>query len=292
MNERFAAEPTTCDTLADVRLLLDKFGPATGRYLATYPRRWEDHVADHIRGWNDVERQAAMTRMRRAREARALVRVSNVAYDDRVTWLENAEKVQAVAAPFAGVVVSRSSAGKYPAIDELELPPTAARRVLANAAEYERAARVLLSESPELHFIDPYLDPCDAARRIVLEHMLATAAKGKCEGAYLWVRADRLKASVPESLNTLRRLALQVGFRGSIGLRVFTDAGADVKVHDRYLLTLYGAIRFEHGFQQLHGRRTASVAPESEASHIELMRTFMEGQNDLLIEVADVHRDR
>ncbi|HET6599480.1 MAG TPA: hypothetical protein VFG60_05915, partial [Burkholderiaceae bacterium] len=67
-------------------------------------------------------------------------------------------------------------------------------------------------------------------------------------------------------------------------LRTFTDAARSVKVHDRYLLCLFGAIRFEHGFQELTGGRTARVSPENPSSHTTLVETFMEGRHDMDIE--------
>ena len=67
-------------------------------------------------------------------------------------------------------------------------------------------------------------------------------------------------------------------------LRAYTDAGRDTKVHDRFLLSLHGAIRFEHGFQELTGRRTANVVPESRSSHAQLVSLFLDGKHDLRVE--------
>lgn len=287
MNERFAAEPATCDSAFELKHLLEKFGPTTGRYLAAYPAQgWEKLLYGHIAEWSDLEQEKAKIVIRRAKEARALVRRSDVPYEERETWVQNVARTQSAQLRFDGVVVSRSSAGVFPSLEEFDLPPTTAERVPAKAAEYVRVSRTLLLASPEIHFVDPYLDPCDSDREAVLQEMLRVAATGRCQSAYIWVREDRLKRPVAETVELLGRLARSVGFFSPrlLHLRAFSDAGRSIKVHDRYLLSLYGAIRFEHGFQQLTGKRTAGVSPESQRNHDELVSLFLNGENDLGIE--------
>lgn len=289
MNERFAAEPTTCDTAFELKHLMEKFGPATGRYVATYPAKsWEQLVYGHIAGWSDLEQARAKTVLRRAKESHALVRSGNVPYADKDTWIQNVSRIQGAPLHFDGIVVSRSSAeaGVFQSLDDFELPPTAAERVAAKAVEYARVSHTLLRASPEIHFIDPYLDPCDLDRQVVIKELLSAATTGRCQAAYIWVREDRLKRPMSEIALELGRAARSVGFVDPRRMIVcaFTDAGRNIKVHDRYLLSIYGAIRFEHGFQQLAGKRTASVMPESSLSHDLLVRLFIEGENDLGVE--------
>ena len=65
MNERFAAEPTTCESAFELKHLLEKFGPTTGRYLATYPAQgWEKLLDTHTSEWSDLEREKAKTLLR------------------------------------------------------------------------------------------------------------------------------------------------------------------------------------------------------------------------------------
>ena len=284
MNERFAAEPTTCDSVIEIKHLLEKFGPVTGRYLATYPAQgWEELLHTHIAEWTDVEREKVKTLLRRAKEARVFIRSRGINYEAAETWVRNAVRTQASDLRFDGVVVSRSSAGEFKCIEDFELPPTAAEPVSAHKGEYVRVSRTLLLASPELHFIDAYLDPCDRDRQVVLIEMLREASRGQCQSAYIWMNESRLKRSLDETAIALGRTARVAGFAEprQLHLRAFTDAGRNIKVHDRYLLSLYGAIRFEHGFQELTGKRTAKIVPESSLSHLQLVELFLEGANDL-----------
>ena len=286
MNERFVAEPTTCDSAFELQHLLEKFGPVTGRYLAEFPASsWESLLRSHIEPWKDVERTEALLLLRRAREARALIRAGGSRYEERDTWMQNVVRAQDSASRFDGVVVSRTSSGRFPSVKEFKLPPTAAEPVAARATEYVRVSRTLLVESPELHFIDPYLNPCHRDRQVVLEQMLRVASIGNCEAAYVWVSDNRLEGH-DETVIALRRTAIDAGFVNPrrLHLRAFTDAGRDTKVHFRYLLSLYGAICFEHGFRELTGKRTAEVFPVGSIRHLLLFEQFHEGKNDLGIE--------
>ena len=228
--------------------------------------------------------------LRRAKEKRAIVRGSGIDYDERDAWIPNITRTQASPSCFDGVVVSRSNAGAFPSLEDLDLPPTAAEPIPARTMEYVRVSRTLLSASPEVHFIDAYLDPCDADRKVVLQELLRAASTGRCDIAHVWVSNNRLKRSSIETIDALRRIAVDVGFTTPrrMYLHPFTDAGRSVKVHDRYLLSLYGAIQFEHGFQELSGRRTAKVSPEAPNSHLLLVKTFLEGDHDMDVQTSEI----
>jgi len=116
--------------------------------------------------------------------------------------------------------------------------------------------------------------------------MSRAAGAGRCEIAHVWVSNNRLKRSPKETAEALRGLAVAVGFTAPrrSSLHAFTDAGRTIKVHDRCLPSLYGATRFEHGFQELSGRRTAKASAEAPNAHHLLLRVFLEGELDMAIE--------
>ena len=51
-------------------------------------------------------------------------------------------------------------------------------------------------------------------------------------------------------------------------------------MHARYLITMYGGIRFDQGFQQLRDGRAMDVAPIAPVVFDEAWRTFFEDRND------------
>jgi hypothetical protein len=280
MNELFAAEPSSCDSAMELKVMLSSFGPFTGRYLAKYPSLWESGVYKQFDAWPEVEAKRARATLSRAKQELALVPSDGRGFDAKLSWIENLEKVQRSGAPFDGVIVSRaaSKTGEYPSIEEFEVPPTAGVRIPATAGAYARASGILLYKSYELHFIDPYFDAIQSARRDVLQEMLTVAAKGRAKGAWIWARADRIGPDARKMCSEILRISEKSGFSlgRSLTLRVVNSQIDHTRLHDRYLLSLYGAIRFEHGFQALSGGRTASVEPVSRDIHAELVTNFLE----------------
>ena len=68
MNEFFAAEPTCFRDSSELRLLLVRFGPYTGRYLAEYPAEWSSFLTGRFEDLCSVEAERVKTCLRRARE--------------------------------------------------------------------------------------------------------------------------------------------------------------------------------------------------------------------------------
>lgn len=291
MNERYAAEPASCDSALELKHLLEKFGPETGRYLADYPSKgWEKLVLDHITNWKDIEQEKSKVVLRRAKESRKLIRNTKWIYCKQESWIRNIENTQAADYRFDGVVVSRSNAGQYSSLDELDLPPTAEECVLARATEYARVAHEFIRMSPELHFIDAYLNPCSADRRNVLSEMFRVASVGRCQFIGVWMRESSLNTMFNAACDAMTGIARHANFTRpcKLFMYAFNDAGASTKVHNRYLLGTLGAIRFEHGFQELTGKRTADVAPVSKSIHDKLVSLYIDGENDLKIEKCEI----
>ena len=295
MNERFAVEPSACDSSFELKHLLEKFGPCTGRYLAAYPSTgWPDLLRRHIETWTPMEEMRAKRRLAQASETGALVAASRQTYDVEDTWAQNAERAQRSANPFNGVVVARNNAaGDFVSVEDFEVEPTAEERVRATAGEYVRASEPLLTASRDLHFIDPYFDPSRNLHAVVLAAMLRAAGEGKCRSATLWTSEQNLnnRTSTAEAVRAVAGIAKRSNFLFPKLLRfhAYTEVlGGSMRIHDRYLLCPRGAIRFEHGFQELRGGRKASVVPVPQKTHSDLVTLFMEDRHDLQVTRLEV----
>lgn len=288
MNERFAVEPSACNSSFELQHLLEKFGPFTGRYLAEYPSSdWISLLRGHIANWTPMEEARAKRRLDQAIRARALVKTRQI-YDADDTWTKNAERAQRSADPFERVVVARHSAvGEFVSVDDFEVEPTAEERVRATASEYVRASKPLLTASKELHLIDPYLNPCMDKHAVVLTAMLSAAAAGKCQNATLWM-SERVMGERALTTKAVSEALADIANRSKfcspklVRIHAYTERGS-TKIHDRYLLCPHGAIRFEHGFQELGKGRRATVAPQSKKIHSELVSLYLEDRHDLQI---------
>lgn len=282
MNERFAVEPDACSNAAELRLLLERFGPFAGRYIATLPAGWESNVREKTNTWSPIEAKRAAVLLQRAAENKALLRINGVPFDRTRDWVDNAEAALA-GGRIQQMIVNRTHAGRHPCIDDISLSPTADEAVYGTAEEYIRVSSSLIMVSPELALVDPYLDPCLGDRAIVLTAFFQKAANFQVRKITLWVSAAKVTRPVEELEESLRRIARHSGFRrGYIDVRLVDDRFSTYKLHARYLLSIRGAIRFDQGFQELK-RRKVDVSVVGVAVHAELVSRFLEGRHDFQV---------
>lgn len=287
MNERYALEPAAPESAAELRALLRQFGPYAGRYVVACPRRWREQVLAHCAGWGEVEQARVRSALRQAHEQLAVVQDAALPWDDRRDWLANATALRVPAGPLDGLIAARTAGASFPTPDTIDLPPTAERRIASSPAEYARASHTLLHESPELVFVDPYLDPRVEDVRCVLEAMLRVAAAGRCERITLWARhaeVTRRDERLGKVLAALRALRRASGYDAPRALECFLvdDHASRDRLHARYLLSKHGAIRFDKGFQQQSMQRKVDVAVVGRHVHEELCALFLgAGGHDL-----------
>lgn len=302
MNEFYAADPRSCDRSADLRFLLNHFGPQTGRYLADYPASWALDIERHCALLGEVEAERIKLLIRRARERSALLRKNALPWQDGMDWLENYKSlISRRPGEFELAVVPRAAKVQgqgLTTIDEFELPPTADEAIEATASEYVRVSRTLLLISPELTLVDPYLNPCKSDRYEVLRELFSVAAKGKCQRITCWARdtevVDSRRNTWEEVSAALMRLLKEIAWPSEKAFRyvLVDDARARSKMHPRYLFSIKGGIRFDQGFQRLPKGRRNDVSPLGAAVHDELMRTYHEGAHDMQLERAFEHGGR
>jgi len=286
MNELYGADPAVCKTASDLRLLLSSFGPYTGRYLANYPTDWSARVRGNFQHAGDIEVEKISTLLRRAQESIALITRANLPWSADREWLENANLLD-----FDGLISEQIKGMNTYKFDEMELPPTTEERVLGNAAEYLRISKILLVVSPEIAFVDPYLNPLRRESAVVLSKLFQQIALGKCRKITLWTRASKVfgSAAVPviksDLTNELKKMASTAQFKSGceIEMLLVDDDARKSKMHGRYLLSIKGGIRLDQGFQQLPQGRLVDVAPIGKKSHDALLDIFFSGKHDMPI---------
>ena len=291
MNERYVAEPSAFENCDELKNLLERmFGPYAGRYLAEYPDDWCKRVIAHCKNWRVTDTARVSVLLRRAQEQLAVVRDGRLPWDDSRNWITNAAALTQPAALVDGVLVARANQDRFPTLDDLELPLTADEHLAGTAKEYARASRTLLLESSELAFIDPYLNPCKQDVSAVLLEMFRVLAQGRCSRVVCWAREQEIvKArSVKQVLERLRQIRVGAGYTSEkrLEFNVVDDKWSDSKMHARYLLSKYGAIRFDRGFQEQARKRAVEVSVVGKASHDEIYGMYFEGRHDMKISEA------
>ena len=292
MNELYAADPSVCAHASELKLLLASFGPYTGRYLANYPIDWAAQVERQLENLGEIEAARVKTILRRARETMALITRANLSWNPEKEWLVNAIPLLGTApAVFDALIAQQATPPAIHHLHELDLPPTAEERIAGTASEYARISKILLVLSPEIALVDPYLNPLKGDCAAVLKAMFETAAKGKCQKISLWARESEVcrrgtYAVIKSDLeDRLRQLARQAGFKPGreIEMILVEDESRQAKMHDRFLLSIKGGIRFGQGFQQLPQGRHVEVGPVGKTTHNALLDIYFEGKHDMRV---------
>lgn len=282
MNERYAVEPDACSNSAELRFLLERFGPFAGRYIAAIPASWANQVKEEIRNWTPVESMRASILLQRAVEKKVLVRLKDIPFDASRNWLFNAENA-ASKRHLESIIVNRSNAGKYFCVDQINLPPTADETVYATPEEFVRVSSCLIMVSPELIFIDPYLDPCVQDRISILDALFRFIAMSGVRKITFLTSAARVRSTAEEIEFSLKQVAKKAGLsKIQTNFILADDRFSSDKLHARYLLSVRGAIRFDQGFQELR-KRKVDVSVVGASVHSELVSKFMEDKNDFVI---------
>jgi len=290
MNEIYAADPSVCRHVSELKLLLASFGPYTGRYLANYPTDWISLVEKNFDNFGEIEVARVKTILRRAKENMTIVTRTNLAWDPAQTWLENAKPLlNTVPVLFDGLIAQQALPPSIHHLHDLDFPPTSEERIPGIASEYARVSKVLMLLSPELVLVDPYLNPAKRSYAPVLEVIFSIAAKGKCRKISLWARASELFKSCEQSSikselkDSIYQLALNSGFNSSreIEMILVEDEKSQAKMHGRYLLSIKGGIRFDQGFQKLPEGRRVDVGPIGKEIHNKLLDIYFDGKHDM-----------
>ncbi|WP_291983253.1 MULTISPECIES: hypothetical protein [unclassified Candidatus Accumulibacter] len=291
MNELYAADPLSCENSGDLRYLLSQFGPFTGRYLAAYPVSWRGEIRERCETLGPIEAERVKVLLRRARERAALLCKAALPWDDRNNWLENYRSVlRQHPREFASGIVPRPfQARDVIMIDDLDLSPTADESIEAIPKEYLRVSKTLLLLSPELVFVDPYLNPCKSDRQDVLVEMFRLAGRGKCRGITCWARDSEIvgdrRYSWDEVRAAIEKILTAAEWPGDREFRylLVDDATCRSKMHARYLVSIKGGIRYDQGFQRLPKGRRNDVSPLGSVLHDHVLKTYHEGEHDMEI---------
>ena len=270
MNEKFASEPIALKGHLAVKHLLDKFGPATGRYLTAYPADWRKQVLEVNARLGPVELKRVDELLIRARNELRVVSGNSMPFNSAQPWLDNAIPLLETRPRrhlAALIIEPRTPPFLYHDVHELEkleLPPTAEEQVKATPEEFLRVGRMLLASSPEIGLIDPYINPCNPYVVDVLKPMFKLAAAARCQSIRVWSRGSNVlhSHSAAQAEKALRDLIPPETPNGlTIELNLLDDSRHINRMHARYLLTLKGGIRFDQGFQKLHTDRLMDVVP-------------------------------
>lgn len=287
MNEEFAIEPTAFEDVKDVKILLGKFGFHEGRFITALPGKWLKEVYNHFESFPDGIPKQQAKRLAEILKERGGIVSNGLNYDPTNTWLANAKSCES---KLTGIVVSPSTpveirTGRIRAIGDIDddsfFGSSRDTKIEATVEGYGKAAEKLLLASTEIYLIDPHFNFSRKANTDVLENFIRIGLAAKCKFFVVYVHVDSKPKGIDSILGKLTSKFPSAG----LSLQVFyVEKGLSLNpVHPRYLLSRYGAIRFDKGFIVEQNTRH-DVAPIDLDFHKELCRMYIDGGHGFTIE--------
>lgn len=292
MNECYAAEPDAIERASDLKALIGHFGPFAGRYLISLPPNWIDKIQSRFDQAGERESAQVRRLLYLARDSAALIPFSGLRWNANLAWSENVDQHLSGSVPVLTQAFGKE--GKPPtitALHDLDLPPTAEERVLGHAKEYARVCEILAKLGPEVHLIDPYLNPAKRNYQLVITEILRLVSQGKTRNIYLWARSSQVLPDCEthrdreDFENAVCRVIDKAHLKpgDKLNFNLVRDEDCESKMHGRYLLTLKGGVRLDQGFQQLPEGRYVDVGPIGKQIHSDLLDIYQDGKHDMKI---------
>ena len=288
MNETFVLEPKGFSTELELKMVLARFGSYSGRYLARYPHSIQEHIKRGMNGLGELQLKRMGSILRSADEAGVFQLLKNLSWKDSLPWYDNAIQTvrnKATNGLVAFNLETDETALIYHVNEVAEWGP-AEERILGTKEEYVRVSRTLLLTSPEIYFVDPYINPLKSSYyETMLAYLTLIAENRKCSKICFFARESNVIGSEPTDviIKAIREKLLELNRRAkitgkTIQFSLARDEREDFKMHGRYLLTQRGGLQLDQGFQQLPKGRRVDVSPISKNRLDELWSSYITSQ--------------
>lgn len=291
MNDFFAAEPEMFETVQELRAFLSLFGPYAGRYLIAAPSAWRSSVIKHFVSKDEFKGAAASLVLRRAMENKAYLTPPSLPWSSANTWLENALALIAARPPIIDKVIVGSSCGHTELLElsQLELAGTADESISTSPKEYFRVCRTIIQISHELFFIDPYINPCRSSYSDVLRELFQAANREKCRRVVCYGRTANVLGEKRHTWNdvnkALTNILRSINWKSEkrFDYYLVSDENSRIKMHNRYLLSTLGGVRFGQGFQK-RSHSPEDVSPMGKGVLDKQISIFVENEHDMQVD--------
>lgn len=299
MNEskhQVLVDPWFASESRDLIDFLGEFGPFNGRYVPRYPSDWTSRLRKHIEDLSikdPVKRQAMLERLRR--EAPLCTVPVGWKWKDGQTWRNNVKEcLPQHAQPL--IVGDAYDPEPFKAwVDALEEIRETRKRTWpfhGAISEFVESCLPLLLNSPAAYLIDPYLDLFSDMGEMLLRTLLDASKGSKCYSIQIITRRgacgsygranDASYMSDSDISSSLRQIYKNILPKDrELLLHLVSDSVPGehgLRMHDRFFLTIHGAINFGQGFFMLKQplpQQNAFVLDKEH--HAVLKQTYIDG---------------
>lgn len=290
---RTIVSPSFPIELRDVYDFLGEFGPYNGRYVPQFPKDWLTQLIAHVKDVGlPVERSALLQKL--SEQLSQCMYPVSWSWDSSKSWGENV------------VAATNCNENDIIAGDALDPTPFKAWWEIAGYIKETRSrtldfsgsmssfvelCKPLLLNAPAVYLVDPYFDIFKKEHEHLLRSFFKQSAGSSCYSIEVITRqsacggrqTDNVESwiSVEEIDQNLRKIYASIvpkgrNFRLHLVHKPKKGKG-DLKLHDRFFLTKWGAINFGHGFNmsRVNSRQNAFVVDK--AHHETLKEIYMNG---------------
>lgn len=256
MIHQFAIEPSCLSGWERVRFVLSQFGPGCGRLIVELPRDWLASLQKQVLDLPPEDRMRVEERLKRATNEQVFCLRSQARFDTQKSWIQNA-LIEHRRQPLASILATKESAANQPTppvlrIEDLDdkTPGFAVERtgrVSRTPKDIARCVAPLLQLGGEVHLVDQYLvsrpqgvgGAAFLSRRHldVLESMFASAPP---VSRVHYHAGDSNELDVAEAVRQIRSKLPR-------DLHAQLTLWPPRSLHNRFVLTSFGAIEFGHG---------------------------------------------
>jgi len=258
MIKEYALQPDLVSTWQTCRFLLDKFGYGRGRVISRYPKKWAKLTYESLNNDKPMEKkriEVGLIRLKAALYPRYHV------WDSAKGWLDNAIEEHGHR-PFCAII-SDDNPGSNAAIireadlDEDEEPRWKAEtqcRIERTAANMAACADALLRNAKQIIFVDPHFNPQAGRFKRPLEAFLriATNRPAGIRISRIEIHTGHTAAGVKTFFDSECQKHLPPIIPS--GLKVRLVRWDQAYVHNRFILTECGGLKFGTGLDDHDGR--------------------------------------
>jgi hypothetical protein len=276
MNEKYALDPESIENYRDLKYVVEKFGFTEGRFLLRYPKYWRRILYDHL-----IEKKVPDNQIKAISEVleksmQDFMR-SKLEYAQSRTWADNAIRQK-----FQGNISDVIGSAKESMLDfddiERSLADSRGVTVQATAENLVLAAEPLLQASEEIFIVDPYLSLGNRSYLEFIKEIIRKTSSQKVS-IKMFSRAEEFRCKKCPKQIAEEELSR---FLHSTQDIAFTSLNDGNDMHDRYLFSLKGALKYSKGFRV--SEKYVEIETVSKTNHQRYVELYIEKQHTFTIE--------
>jgi len=298
-SSRVLVSPTFPLEWRDVEDFLGEFGPYNGRYVPRFPDKWVSKLKDHIQEIDakhitPIQKHALFERLRR--DFSLCTYGVDWRWQDSLTWAANVLNQTHLLGESSIVVGDAIDPTPFSCWGDVvgEIKQSRARTLSfgGRLSDYINLCKPLLLNSTGAYLVDPYLDPLSVESENLILSFFDLMKGSSCYRLDLMGRQSayggrdakdsRSWMSIEDIYTNLTRVYKdKVPKDRSFNLHIIQEPSFNqegLRLHDRFFLTLNGAINFGQGFFVSGKKQTQHNAFVVDRDHHSgLKETFING---------------